>query len=425
MTAPHLKGSVLLPLVCLLVLVGVGAEAAKAPPGATGKPIPKLVVVDRAVSALMVRWKVPGVSVGVVKDGRLVYARGFGYADREAGVRVQPGSRFRIASVSKPVTAVAVMKLLQDGTLDSIDRKVFGPTGILNDPIYADILDPRVTGVTVRDLLQHTAGWDSGQGYDPQYDLVNIARTMATPPPADSVNVIRYMLKNRKLDADPGKEYHYSNFGYNVLGRVIEKLTGLRYETYVRKQILDPVGAKTMRIGGDLPRDRTVDEVSYYETADWPLVASTYGTGEMVTNSYGGYHLCTLDAHGGWLATSTDLLRFMTAVDGFATKPDILDAARIELMTTPSAKFESNYALGWVVRPDGTWLHAGALTTGVYSMLVRQADGVEWAILCNRLPIESQDPLPSLETFQNEVFRTLSFSLAEVKSWPAHDLFSP
>jgi CubicO group peptidase (beta-lactamase class C family) len=397
MTAPHLKGSVLLPLVCLLVLVGAGAEAAKAPPRATGKPVQKLAVVDRAVSALMVRWKVPGVSVGVVKDGRLVYARGFGYGDREAGVRVQPGSRFRI-----------------DGTLDSIDRKVFGPTGILNDPIYADILDPRVTGITVRDLLQHTGGWDSGQGYDPQYDLVNIARTMAMPPPANSVNVIRYMLKNRKLDADPGKEYHYSNFGYNVLGRVIEKLTGLRYETYAQKQILDPVGVRTMRIGGDLPRDRAVDEVRYYEAADWPLVASTYGTGEMVANSYGGYHLRTLDAHGGWLATSTDLLRFMTAVDGFATKPDILDAARVELMTTPSAKFESNYALGWVVRPDGTWLHAGALTTGIYSMLVRQADGVEWAILCNRLPIESQDPLPSL-----------SFSLAEVKSWPAHELFSP
>lgn len=98
--------------------------------------------VDSAMTGLLKDWRIAGASVAIVKEGRLVYAKGFGYADKESKDPVTPNHLFRIASVSKLVTAVAVMKLAEEGKLD-LDDKVFGDEGLLNDSIYLDIADKK------------------------------------------------------------------------------------------------------------------------------------------------------------------------------------------------------------------------------------------------------------------------------------------
>lgn len=412
----------LMTMLCILYFTACNGSTRSSIP-VTGLYVPEMANLDATMLNILEKWDIPGAAVGVVKDGRLVYSRGFGYACKESGEPVQPHSMFRIASVSKTITGVTVMKLVQDGLLD-IDSPVFGQNGILNDPEYSNIADQRVYGITVRNLLQHTGGWNSSLGYDPQYDLVNIANAMGVLPPADGKSIIRYMLQ-RPLDFDPGTEYHYSNLGYNILGRVIEKASRslMSYDAYVKSVILDPLGADKMRIAGNLKQDRALNEVCYYDIPG-DTVPSIYGTGEEVPHSYGGLHFKAMDSHGGWIASTTDLLRFMTAVDGFDTRPDILNKSTIALMTTKPSTITSNYAMGWVVDDSNNWYHTGALETGTATILVRKNNGIEYAVLFNRLPLDQSDPLNSLKAFFDEFKQMVEGAISEVTIWPSHDLFS-
>ena len=124
-------------------------------------------VIDRSVNSFLKTWKVKGASVAVTKDEKLVYAKGFGTANDETGEEVKPGHLFRIASVSKLITAVAVMKLYEEGKL-GLDDKVFGAQGILNDSIFLTYRDSRYEDITIRHLLNHTAGWSRYAG-DPMF----------------------------------------------------------------------------------------------------------------------------------------------------------------------------------------------------------------------------------------------------------------
>ncbi|MBM4140047.1 MAG: beta-lactamase family protein [Nitrospira sp.] len=412
----------LVTILCILCFTACNDNTRSSIP-VTGLYVPEMANLDATMLNILEKWDIPGAAVGVVKDGRLVYSRGFGYACKESGEPVQPHSMFRIASVSKTITGVTVMKLVQDGLLD-IDSPVFGQKGILNDPEYSNIADQRVYGITVRNLLQHTGGWNSSLGYDPQYDLVNIANAMGVPPPADGKSIIRYMLQI-PLDFDPGTEYHYSNLGYNILGRVIEKASRsqMSYEAYVKSVILDPLGADKMRIAGNLKQNRALNEGCYYDIPG-DTVPSIYGTGEEAPHSYGGLHFRAMNSHGGWIASTTDLLRFMTAVDGFDTRPDILNKPTIALMTTKPSTIVSNYAMGWVVDDANNWYHTGALETGTATILVRKNNGIEYAVLFNRLPLDQSDPLNSLKAFFDEFKQMVEGAISEVTSWPSHDLFS-
>jgi CubicO group peptidase (beta-lactamase class C family) len=390
----------------------------------TGLAVPSMASLDSVMARLMSRWDLPGGSLAVVKDGRLVYARGFGWADRANGISVQPYSLFRIASVTKVITSVAIMKLYQDGRLapDGLDTLVFGPSGILNDAAYSSIKDPRALTITVRNLLQHTGGWNSSLGYDPQYDELNIARAMGVPAPPDGPTIVRYMLRNKDLDFDPGTQYHCSNFGYNVLGRVIEKLSNMTYEAYVRQYVLAFSGIGDMVIGGNLANERVPNEVVYYDTPGLTKT-SIYGTGQTVPYSYGGLNLRAMDAHGGWIATATDLLRFMTSVDGFGSRPSLLSPSTIALMLTKPTTISSTVAMGWDMGSDGSWSRSGALSAGTFAYLLRRADGVEWAVVFNRLPMDASDPSGSLERFNNDFMATLPAAFDAITEWPGHDLF--
>ncbi len=172
---------------------------------------------EKTIADFLKRYKIKGASVAVTKDGRLVYAKGFGYADEEKDEKVEPRHVFRIASVSKLITAVAIMHLVEEGRID-LDSRVFGPEGILNDSVYLSYRDKRVEDISVQHLLMHKAGWSRYYG-DPMFMPHVISRRMDAELPVQHEDVISYNL-TRKLNYRPGTRYSYSNVGYIMPGNV-------------------------------------------------------------------------------------------------------------------------------------------------------------------------------------------------------------
>ena len=332
---------------------------------------------ERSIRSFMRKWSITGASVAIAKDGKLIYARGFGYADTISKEEIQPYHKFRLASISKLVTAVAVMKLAEEGKL-SLNDRVFGPDGILNDPFFSNPKDKRVYGITVAHLLSHEGGWTQRYG-DQMFMPLIIADHMGMKPPVDTRTIIRFAL-DKRLHFTPGTGRAYSNLGYSILGLVVEKISGMSYEEYCRKEILEPVGIYDMALAHNLPSRKAAFEVTYYAPPDVVAKPSIYGTGEMVSPSYGGNDIEALGGAGSWLGTAPDLVRLLLAVDGFETREDILSPQNIQLMTDNRNGLAP---VGWKTTIDnGTWWRTGSFP-GSAGMMKRQADGISWVVLLN------------------------------------------
>jgi D-alanyl-D-alanine carboxypeptidase len=345
--------TMLLYILPLLMLAGCRAKTEKpAENTQTQIPVPQ---VDKAVNDFMTKHDVPGLSLAITKKGKLVYAKGYGFADKAAATMVDRNSLFRIASVSKPVTAIAIMKLVEDGKV-ALDDRVFGPGAILDTIYGTKPYAAALKNITLKQLLQHTCGGWQNDGNDPMF--TNTGMTQA--------ELISWTLDNRPLGYTPGTNYAYSNFGYCIIGRIIEKLTGKGYEQWVKENILAPAGITGMVISGNTFADRKLHEVTYY--------------GQNGENPY-IYNISRMDAHGGWLASATDLARLMVKVDGFSSNPDILSASSISTMTGGSAA-NPGYACGWLVNSAGNWWHNGSLP-GTATEIVRTSGEYCWVILCN------------------------------------------
>jgi len=311
---------------------------------------------NRLIQAFMTKYSVPGMSIAMAKDAKMIHTQGFGVAARSTAERVTPDHLFRIASVSKPFTSATIFSLIEQGKLRLGDR-IFGRDAILGVEFGAPpYKQPRVADITLEHLLTHTAGGWQNDGSDPMF----------SHPRMDHRELITWTIANQPLVNAPGSHYAYSNFGYCVAGRVIEKITGKPYGTAVRELILQRCGITTMRIAGNTLAERAPHEVVYY--------------GQGNENPY-GMQVARMDSHGGWLATPTDLVRFLLRVDGFATEADILTAASIATMTTASAA-NAGYAKGWAVNAAHNWWHNGSLP-GTMTIMVRTSDGYCWAALTN------------------------------------------
>jgi CubicO group peptidase (beta-lactamase class C family) len=400
---------------------GLGsAAAARQEVRATGTAVPGMAAYDRAMADLMAEHQIPGGAVAVVKDGRLVFARGYGLADVEAGRPVQPDSLFRIASNSKAFTAAAVLKLVEQGRL-RLDTRAFSVLGDLQPPPGA-ATDPRIATITVEQLLHHTAGWDREKTFDPMFRSAPIATAVGAPAPASCATIIRYML-GQPLDFDPGTRVAYSNLGYCILAQIIQQVSGQSYESFVREQLLVPSGIQAMRLGSSLMEGRAAGEVRYYAYPGAPLEPSVFPeVPGRVPAPDGGFYLEAMAGNGGWIASTIDLLRFVVALDrGTPTRILQPDSLRLMLARPPppvSAEAPVYYGMGWLVRPvraDANWWHNGSLP-GTSAYMARYASGVAVAALLNSRPRDFQ-------AFVNQFDRVLSRTVGEVTEWPSHDLF--
>ncbi len=414
------------PLVLSVLALAAPATVVVGEVPLTGEAVPGMESADSAYAGFMRRHGIPGGSVAIMKDGRLVYARGFGWADREARKPVQPDTLFRIASISKPITALAVVSLVEQGKL-SYHQEVFPYLGYPTPEYPGARRDPRLDTITVKHLLQHSGGWDRTSAPDPNGDIPfdpmfhpNAAAKDLTgkeQPPASAEQVARWMA-GKPLQFDPGTRYAYSNLGYCLLGRLIEKAAGQPYETYLRA-LLARAGIHAMRIGGSRSGELAHNESRYY---DFPGAER----GRSVWNEPGiagphRYSIPTLDAHGGWIASAADLLRFTTLFDGRAARRDLINRQSISLVharptfAPPVSEAPNYYGLGWSFREreDGqfrNWFHSGSLP-GTMAMLIRSDNGITWAALFNLRPKDSGNAFKDLDA-------TMWTAIRDVSKWP-------
>ena len=306
-----LKVAATLPLLLLLPSLTPLAFADDPIP-ITGEPTPGLEAFDEAMVAMMQKYGLPGAVLAVVREEpggmRVVLEHGYGYANRDSALKAQPYSRFRIASISKPLTAVAILQLIQQGKL-TLDTKVSDVLPEFKNPASHD---PRIPNITIRDLLEHMGGWDiAAIGFDPMYSAVHNG---LVPRPGTAQEIINYML-TRSLDFNPGSKAVYSNFGYCVLGRVIEQLSDGPYGRYVAENITTRLEMNATALGGTLVSEALPFEARYYDYPGAPLIDSVLDAAGLVPWPYGGFYMPANDASGGWVSTTTDLLKFLVSMN--------------------------------------------------------------------------------------------------------------
>jgi CubicO group peptidase (beta-lactamase class C family) len=305
------------------------------------------------------QFRVPAMSVAISKGGRFVYDHAGGMADRQNMMQAQQDTLFRIADLSKSITAVTIFSLIQAGKVNLSD-KAFGLAGILGTKFGKPPYKQYVADVTVDHLLSHTAGGWPADDNDPMFHNNGW----------DQTKLITSTIENVPLTSQPGTQWAYSNFGYCVLGRVIEQVTGQPYYAYVQANILAPCGISDMQIARNSERDRATNEVVY--------------VGQYSEDPY-KFNVARMDSTAGWIASSTQLVQFLNHVSGAPNIPALLKPEMVRAMTTPAAAAPPGNvrcARGWMVATDGTLLHSGSLP-GTTSLMIRNPAGSCSAAVCN------------------------------------------
>ncbi|MBP2704962.1 beta-lactamase family protein [Microbispora sp. RL4-1S] len=410
----------------LLAGAVVGAAALPARPAAaanrvwtvTGQSSSSLQPFDDKLKSYMQARNIPYGSLAVLRQGKLVLARGYNWTTDT--FQAQPTSLFRLASLSKPVTATAIMKLVQDGRL-SLSAKVAPMLGL------STAADSRLGEVTVLNLLQHRGGWKVWTPEtpdalpDPMFSDFDIARTLGLPLPVTQADIMDYTSR-RTLDFYPGSEFAYSNYGYLVLGKVIEKVTGLPYATYVQQSVLSPMKITRMVQGRTAQSLRRSSEVPYYsQYSGTTVLYNTDPTTPPVPAPYGVFNLENMAAHGAWLSTAVDMAKFTTIFDA----PGLLTSPSLDAMFAPPSNYNQTdpswYGMGWSVRPvngsRSTW-HNGSIA-GTTTLMVRRWDGLSWVVL-----FDQRDDPSGLE-YDNEIDNLMHQAADSVgpDSWPSTNLF--
>lgn len=373
--------------------------------------LPAFQPIDSMINRAMRSLRLTGATVALVKNEKLVYAKGFGFSDKEKKEKVEPYHLFRIGSVSKLITAIAVLKLVEEGKI-GLDDFVFGEEGILNGKLYSNISNKNVYRIKVKHLLNHTAGWSLITYGDPMFIPHKIHKMDDVNYPIEFDDVIEFVI-SRHLPYRPGTRFNYSNFGYALLGRVVEEVTGDDYEDWVQDEILEPNGINKMRIAGSFEKDRVKNEVKYYDySADNEQLAFN-GSGKKVYKPYGADDIEMLGPAGGWLATGVDLMRVLVLVDGYSKRyEDILSTDLINKMVNGVGGVQQ--PLGWRSVKGQHWWRTGTLS-GTSALLTRDANGYSWVIIANTTPRRGSFPGTSRWAIRE--------GIKMVKSWPTQDLF--
>ena len=357
------------------------------------------------------RWQVPGASLAIMSHGKMRVSCGYGWADMEAHQAVQPDALFRLGSVSKTVTAIAVLQLIQEGKLKFND-KVFN---VLNDlkPLSHAAINPELYQITVRNLLQMSSGWyvDRPQDFDPL--LGPWSNTMlkqlknVIPPNCETAS---RLMMDMPLQFTPGTQWSYSNVNYCLLGMIINKLSGQigaqGYESYIQQRLLKPYGVTGMQLGQSNFENRSPREVKYYfhkdpnlfVDIDRSIVGLPYGDTDILKKNY---------SDGGWIASASDLVKMLQA---FSNKKLINENMIKEMIAKPAfTKIKNSYsAMGWDevnYRNNRYFLVKTGSFTGTKAFIMLSEQGDSYAVLFNAKPAPHKQFVKELESLllNNEI----------------------
>ena len=281
---------------------------------------------DRVIKQVLKEYQTVGVAVAVVKDGKIVFNKSYGYKDLESKTPLRNDDLMRIASISKSFTATAMMQLVEQGKI-SLDDDV-------SDLIGFKIRNPRFpnTPITVKMLLSHTATINDKGGYF-TLDRINPA--------------INGDCADAYLDYEPGTGYRYSNLGLNLAGTIVEKVSGVRFDEYVRKNIIEPLGLN----GGFNPDMLDASKfASLYKFRKGKFVKSANAYRSLVEdmpNYVMGYSAPLFSPTGGMKISAHDLAVYMMMHMNYGEYNGvrIISEESSKLMQTPVWKGKVRYGL--------------------------------------------------------------------------------
>lgn len=340
---------------------------------------PELHAMDSIMQRYLKRWEIHGAQLAISRHDSLLYARGFGYADKDRKIPMEPSYIMRMASVSKLVTATGIMKLRDMGKIRLSD-KVFGPKGILNDTFYVNsIRDKRYFDITVEQLLRHKAGFTNYAG-DAIFSTRYIMQQNRLTTPPDHRTLLRIVLR-RHLGYTPGTAQRYCNIGYTLLSLIIEKRTGMSYENFMQRYVLYPAGCYDFHIAGNYLKDRRPNETVYYMHLSSVPVPEFNNSGRMVVRCYGENDITTALGAGAWVASAAELCRLVASIDGDRIVPDVISPQAVKLMTQEMP--DHQFSLGWNFTPrNRPWIRTGSLV-GTSALVLRYPDGECWVFITN------------------------------------------
>lgn len=340
---------------------------------------PELHAMDSIMQRYLKRWEIHGAQLAISRHDSLLYARGFGYADKDRKIPMEPSYIMRMASVSKLVTATGIMKLRDMGKIRLSD-KVFGPKGILNDTFYVNsIRDKRYFDITVEQLLRHKAGFTNYAG-DAIFSTRYIMQQNRLTTPPDHRTLLRIVLR-RHLGYTPGAAQRYCNIGYTLLSLIIEKRTGMSYNDFMQRYVLNPAGCYDFHIAGNYLKDRRPNETVYYMHSSSVPVPEFNNSGRMVVRCYGENDITTALGAGAWVASAAELCRLVASIDGDRIVPDVISPQAVKLMTQEMP--DHQFSLGWNFTPrNRPWIRTGSLV-GTSALVLRYPDGECWVFITN------------------------------------------
>lgn len=364
---------------------------------------------DRKIESFLRKWDLKGASVAVMRRDSLLYAKGYGWADEEKGLEMQPYNLLRMASVSKLITATGIMILKDQGRL-SLDDRIFGEGGILSDMPYAEsIRDKNYYRITVEHLLRHQGGFTVSGG-DPMFSTGSIMTGFGLEEAPDCETLLCCILR-RKLRFIPGKSQAYSNLGYLLLSQVIEKCSGMSYEKFIRKNIFQALGIKDFHIANNYYGERFQHEVRYYVPSNEPSVPEYNNSGRMVTRCYGGNDIHALSGAGAWVGSVPELMKFIAGIDGEPGIPDIISEESFREMV----KYVDNstYSLGWNdTKPSSGWMRSGSFS-GTSALVKYFPDGECWIMITNTSNWKGSKFSKTISALFSELRRTYSPAMPE------------
>ena len=409
--------------VAAFVAAFVFAGGAGAGMPATGIADPAFAGLDQTITSWMSKYSIPGGSVAVSYNGNIVYSRGYGYANVNASTQTQPDTLFRVASLSKAVTAAAILKLAEAGKLN-LDDKVY--SYLAPDFSSAALADSRIRNITIRQMLHHTTGIDRNVSTDPP-GAVSSNGNIIWKTCRDR---IVHDLPTRVLDFDPGSKFGYTNYSYCMLSRVIEKVSGYTYEQFVSRNLFSPLGIATAHAGDTLADRSGSPESYYYDKANIGTVPPLPGiypgaAPDQVERPYGSFYLEGYAGSGVWVMTAPDYLRFLLGYRGMR-QPALLSAATQQLIyerpAPPVPQTDASwYGMGLNVRDNGssfnTW-HDGWVY-GARSYDVAYSTGIAWVTLFNSSP---ESFYTQNSTAMLELDNAVGASLSQIASWPGAEV---
>ncbi len=347
------------PGILILLLVSCSDSSDQDPVPPKDNTQEDIALIDDKINAFLSTHKIPGATLAISKNGKLVYKKPYGLANVETGEKMTNDHRMRVASVSKTFTGLAIMKLVQDGRI-SLDDRVFGPGTILGTTYGTKAYSDRVNKVTVRHLLQMTTG---GWVVAGNRDAIDYQQNLSNDQFFD------WMMDNATLTFEPGSQYYYVNTNYFVAARIVEHVSGKSFFQYMKESFLDPMGIFTAAMAKNGLGGKQANEVTYY------------GQGGTKGFEYTNLNMERRDGDAGVVISAVDLLKFSLTIDGNPSRPDVLNAPFFSQFVQGSTP-NSQFGIGIVTWNSVRYFY-GALPGTRSSYMYHTSNGMAVALIFN------------------------------------------